>query len=763
MILPAIPLDDEHRLFALAQFSILDTPPEAEYDRVTKLVAAICNVPVALISLVDAKRQWFKSKIGIQVCETSRDVSFCAHAINYPDGIFVVEDTLLDPRFRENPVVAGDPHVRFYAGAPLVTNTGFPLGTVCIVDLVPRSLAAVEIATLEHAAQSVVNLLEHRRSYNILCALYSSPASEPDTLPPVSPVESRAPDICSREIPHALPTDLPSEIIHSVPGIFYVCETDGTMLFWNRHLEELTGYTQDEIRARMLCAFLREDDVQQLQRRVQHALIQGTAYADVKFIAAGGESIPVYLTIKTISYEGRTCLSGFGVDISEHKQREDLLKYAASHDALTGLGNRTMIYDRILHSIYQADQNGGHVAVFFFDLDRFKLLNDTLGHFAGDELLKDIAQRLRSRVSRDHAVGRLGGDEFVIAAEVATQADVEALAQSVMASFEQPFSIAGRTFFLTTSLGVSIYPLHGSDPEHLLRNADAAMYHAKELGRNNYQIFTQDLHFDDLDRLNVESDLRLGLERGEFELYYLPVVNMRTGEAISAEGLIRWHHPTRGLVPPNDFIPIAEESGLIVPIGAWVIEEGVRQTIRMQQLGIDNFYLSINVSAHQLRDPFFMKHVETTLAQSDPPVQSLGLEITESAALGDPDGALATLDKCKNLKLRILLDDFGTQYSSLTYLKKFPIDVIKIDKSFIDGIPANSEDCGIVKTIIALGDGLDCDVLAEGVETPEQAQWLAENGCGYATGYLFARPMPAAKLEAWLLESRRTQTLPHAR
>jgi len=398
------------------------------------------------------------------------------------------------------------------------------------------------------------------------------------------------------------------------------------------------------------------------------------------------------------------------------------LEYAAFHDPLTGLANRTVLSDRLLQSAQAALRNGQQMAVLFLDLDHFKVMNDTLGHMAGDDLLKVVALRIRGSLRAEDTLARLGGDEFVVVADVPRRQDAAALVDSVMESFRKPFAINGRLLHVTTSMGISVYPADGTTIESLLGNADMAMYRAKDQGRNTFQFFTRDMHAAAVIRLSTEIDLRHGLANGEFELYYQPVIDLRSGAAVSAEALIRWHHPTRGLVPPNEFIGIAEETGLIVPMGAWVLHEGARQARRLADLGFDRCYISLNVSGRQLRDPAFLDHVRMALNASCPKANSLGLEITESAALGDPDRALALLDECKRLGLLILLDDFGTHYSSLMYLKKFPIDVIKIDKSFIDGLPDDTDDTGIVKSILTLGQGLHCQVLAEGVESAEQAR-----------------------------------------
>jgi diguanylate cyclase (GGDEF)-like protein/PAS domain S-box-containing protein len=745
MTLPPIPFNEELRLFALARLAVLDTAREEDFDKITRLVATICDVPIALISFVDAGRQWFKSAVGLAVCETSRDTSFCAHAINHPDGVFLVEDACADSRFWDNPLVVGEPHVRFYAGVPLTTSEGFALGSLCVIDHAPRSLSSKQIAALETGARSIIGLLEHRRAHNDLRDISG---------PPSDVTHERGGRAAVEDTRSSKSADLPADVIDAVPGIFYLFDANGKFLLWNKRIEEITGYTADEIAATSPLGVIAPKDREHVADRIQHAFIHGTAFADAALARKDGTNIPYYFTARIVEYQGTTCVAGVGLDISERKHSEDLLKHAALHDPLTGLGNRTLLSEKLLQTAHTALRRGEQVAVLFLDLDRFKVMNDTLGHNAGDELLKAVAQRIRRSLRAEDTVVRLGGDEFVIVAEVMRSEGVTALVRNVMESFHEPFSVNDRLLHVTTSIGISVYPSDGTEPEDLLRNADAAMYRAKDLGRNTFQFFTSDMHAEAVDRLATEIDLRHGLDKGEFELYYQPVIDLRAGAAVSAEALIRWHHPTRGLVPPNEFIGIAEETGLIVPIGAWVLQEGARQARRLADLGFNECYISVNVSGRQLRDPTFLEHVRAALSESGPVANSFGIEITESSALGDPDRALAVLDECKRLGLLILLDDFGTHYSSLTYLKKFPIDVIKIDKSFVDGLPDDTDDCGIVKAVVALGQGLDCEVLAEGVESVVQATWLAENECCYATGYFYARPMPVPEFEQWLFRSR---------
>lgn len=353
-------------------------------------------------------------------------------------------------------------------------------------------------------------------------------------------------------------------------------------------------------------------------------------------------------------------------------------------------------------------------------------------------------------------VVRLGGDEFAVVADVQQRDDVQALVASIRDSFLRPFSVLGHLLHVTVSIGISVYPSDDIEIEHLLRNADAAMYQAKSDGRNTFAFFTDDLRMTAVNRLAIEADLRLALKRGEFELYFQPVLDLRSGATTAAEGLLRWNHPKRGVVLPAEFIGIAEESGLIVPIGDVVLTKGAQQARRLTMLSDRSCSISVNVSGRQLHDPNFAEHVREALGEYTMPL-ALGIEITESTALGDPRRAADVLEKCKELGLSILLDDFGTHYASLTYLKVLPIDVIKIDKSFVDGLPGDSNDTGIVKAIIALGQGSGAKVIAEGVETEGQARWLLANGCLYASGYFFAAPMQAEDFEAWIAQGRNAE------
>lgn len=431
------------------------------------------------------------------------------------------------------------------------------------------------------------------------------------------------------------------------------------------------------------------------------------------------------------------------------------LAYLAQYDSLTGLANRGLFRDRLAQALARADRHERLVALLFLDLDGFKAINDTLGHDAGDNLLKTVADRLRGCVRRADTVARLGGDEFAVILEgVSRIGDATAVAQKILDTVALPFILNGQEVFVTTSIGIAVYRRDGEDAEALTKNADTAMYRAKEQGRSTYQIYTADLHEKILQRLALESGLRRALERGEFLLYYQPRVNLRSGAITGMEALLRWRHPERGLVSPVEFIPVAEESGLIIPIGEWVLREACAQSRAWHAAGLPRLRVAVNLSARQFRHKDLAEAVARIVAETGLEPEWLELELTEGFLMENTQASSATLAALKAMGLRISIDDFGTGYSSLNYLQRFPIDTLKIDQSFVRGIPTDPDAAAIVTAIIALAHSLRLEVVAEGAETKEQIEFLKAQGCDEIQGYLFSPPLPAAAFVQFVRERR---------
>jgi len=432
-------------------------------------------------------------------------------------------------------------------------------------------------------------------------------------------------------------------------------------------------------------------------------------------------------------------------DITERKLAEKQLAHLAHHDALTGLPNRTLLLERLSHSLTFEQRNRRTVAVLYLDLDRFKIINDTLGHAVGDELLKVVSGRLERSVRPSDTLARPGGDEFIIVlADVAYERDVQVVAEKLIKTFSEPFRVAGDDFFISTSIGVSIYPRDGSDVDTLIKNADAAMYSAKERGRNNVQYYVSDLQEATLRKLALESDLRKAIETREFVVHYQPIIALSSGFITGMEALVRWQHPHKGLIMPADFIPLAEESGLIVPLGEWVLSTACAQQKEWERLGLPCGRVTVNISARQFQQRELPELIERMLRDHRITRGALELELTESVVMRDVQSSMRALAHLRDLGVGVAMDDFGTGYSSLSYLKHFPIAALKIDRSFVDDLTVDPFDDAISSAIVNLAKSLNIRVTAEGVESHAQLQALRRLGCDEAQGWYFSPAVAAA-------------------
>ena len=443
-------------------------------------------------------------------------------------------------------------------------------------------------------------------------------------------------------------------------------------------------------------------------------------------------------------------------DITEQRQSEVKIEYMAHHDSLTGLANRVLLNDRLEHALGRA-QHEEMVAVHHLDLDQFKAVNDTFGHPCGDRLLRVVAERLRGLVGEADTIARMGGDEFVIVqTAIADPAGATSLAQGVIKQLSEPYDIDGQQAVIGVSIGISVGPGDGSSPDKLLRNADLALYRAKSDGRGTFRFFEPAMDLQMQARRIMEQDLRKALPAGEFELHYQPVVNLASKEISGFEALVRWNHPTKGMISPADFIPLAEEIGFIVPMGEWIIRQACATAARWP----DDLHVAVNISAIQFRSPGLMQVIVGALAASGLAPTRLEIEITECVLLHNREATLAVLHQLRALGIRIAMDDFGTGYSSLTYLQSFPFDKIKIDRSFVKNITENSSSLNIVRAVAALANGMGMTATAEGVETAEQLDRIASEGCTEMQGFLFSRPLPAAEIERQFLSGRGPKEVP---
>jgi diguanylate cyclase (GGDEF)-like protein len=434
-------------------------------------------------------------------------------------------------------------------------------------------------------------------------------------------------------------------------------------------------------------------------------------------------------------------------DVTERKEAEERIRYMALYDALTDLPNRVLFRDRLRQAIARAQRSGTLVAVMFLDLDRFKAINDTLGHAIGDQLLQVVAQRLRHCVRASDTVARLGGDEFTIILTGLTKTqDAAQVAQKILEALSEPIYLDGRELYTSTSIGITLYPSDASDVDNLIKYADVAMYRAKHQGRNSYTFYTSDMHVQAMEWLTLERDMRISIDRNDFFLHYQPQYNLKTGAIVGVEVLVRWQHPDLGLLSPTRFIPIAEETGLIIPLGFWILRTACLQNRSWQMAGLPPLHIAVNLSARQLAWNDLVGEIAQILHDTEMAPEYLVLELTESTIMHDTETMVARLRSLKALGLRLAIDDFGTGYSSLSHLKRLPIDTLKIDRSFVHDIPNDRDDAAIATTIIAMTQALNLKVIAEGVESESQELFLRQQGCHEIQGYLYSQPISAADM-----------------
>lgn len=716
-----VPDNEEQRLKALAEYHLMDTPPEEVFDRLAGLASRLFNVPIVLVSLVGNERQFFKAHVGLDLADTSREVSFCAHAI-VQDDILFIPDATKDGRFSSNPLVLDFPFIRFYAGKPLVSASGEKVGTLCLIDTQPREIFTPEDRrNLTDLAALVLDRMEMRRLN------YAKAVSQ-----------ARFENIAATS---------PDAIICS--------SSEGVITFWNRSAERLFGYTAEEI-----VNHAGEIIVPDSRRRIYDAELNRLRHGQKPQLAGrtielsglrkDGSEFPAEFSL-SIWQEGGTISVGAIVrDITERRQNEERLFRLASLDALTDLPNRGA-WRECLKETLAAEKPA---TVLLLDLDGFKEVNDTLGHSAGDAVLKEVAARLKATCADAIMVARLGGDEFVVLLPGNDERQANAVAGQLIAAITDRYEFAGQTAEVGVSAGVALAPQHSTRPEELLGAADLALYRAKASGRGRYEIFVPAFREVAVARRAFQLELRHAFENGEFELFYQPLVGTGDRRLIGAEALMRWHHPQRGLLTPASFIEVLSQKPSVAAIGEWIIRKACQQVAEWRKT-VPGFRISVNVFEAQFRSGRLLTAVREILEENELPADALELEIVENALLHNDPGTLKLLQDLRGLGVGLSFDDYGTGFASLSLLKRYPVSRLKIDHSFVRDVNTNPEDAAVVKAVLYLARHFGMKVTAEGVETEAQFGFLKQHGCLEAQGYLFGKPVAAAEFRDKYLSGHR--------
>lgn len=637
----------------------------------------------------------------------------------YRKEVVIVTDVASDPLWADYRDLALSHGLRACWSTPILGSSGKVLGTFAMYYSEPRSPESQELGLLKSATHLASLAIERARAFEALRKLSSA-------------VEQASESV-------------------------FITDCQGAIEYVNPAFERLTGYSSEEVIGKTPRLLKSGEYDDRFYEELWDTILDGRSFsAEFTNRKKNGE---IYYEEKILTpikdhHGNLTHFVSTGRDISERKRSEKTIERLAYYDSLTDLPNRVLFTDRLNQALAQARRNSEALAVMFLDLDQFKLVNDTLGHAMGDELLRVAAKRLTGLMREGDTVARVGGDEFmVLLPSAAGPEDATNIADRILEVMRQSWQLGGHEFHLTASLGIAMYPSDGTDGIALLRNADTAMYHAKDEGRDNCQRFTTSMSAKIAERVDLDNEMRRGLERGEFVVYYQPQVEIDSGKIVGVEALVRWQHPQRGLVAPMEFIPLAEETGLIVPLGEWILRAACAQARAWQVAGLPTLRMGVNLSARQFRLPDLPDVVRRVLDETGLGAQYLQLEITESLAMRDTDFTVDVLHHLKELGLEVSIDDFGTGHSSLAYLKHFPVDALKIDRSFVRSLTIDRSDDAIVETVIALARVLNLHVIAEGVETQEQLAFLKSRKCDEMQGFLFSRPVPAGVLETTLLKA----------
>jgi diguanylate cyclase (GGDEF)-like protein/PAS domain S-box-containing protein len=746
-------------------------PLIGKLDDLARLATQFCAARYAIISLVEQERVIYTSYIGELLPLREQEFPLLIQTVIKSD-LVEIADTLVDERFKNSSLVV-DLGVRFLAAAPIVTEEGAAIGSISVLDSASKNLNHDQKKALKTLASALAAHLEADRQNLHLQVAREKVIKLESHLQKSSEMLRKAET--EKEELAAVNTELmalaneKSEQIESLEDkeeIYSLVVNSSNDGLWNWDLgtnvitfcdrwKAIIGYAPDEIgnRPDEWLSRIHADDVEAVESDITGHLLGLTPQFQSEYRIRNhqGEYRWVLSRGRAIWDDNKRIyrMAGLMTDITEQKELEHQLLHNALHDSLTGLPNRTLFMNKLKRSLTRSQQQEDYFfAVLFLDLDRFKVINDTLGHQIGDSLLIKLARKLEHSVRPGDIVARLGGDEFgIIIENIASIDDASHTASRIQQELAHPFNLGGNEVFVSASIGISHSLLPYNSPEDFIRNADTAMYRAKDKGRGGYELFDLDMQAKESARVQLEVDLRRALAHQEFELHYQPIISLENWKITGFEALIRWNHPSQGFISPLRFIPIAEETGLVIKIGQWVIREACHQVKLWQQKfnGDPPLFMSINLSAKQFSDVNLISQINQIIAETQIDPGTLKIEITESAIIENIDMATDVINQLKTLGVKISLDDFGTGYSSLSYLHRFPIDTLKIDRSFVTrmNMPKN---CEIVSTILTLANNLGLDVVAEGVETKEQILQLTGMKCDYVQGYLLSRPMDGVEM-----------------
>ncbi len=688
---PSMIEDEEGRLLALSQYGLRENEPLPSLEPIVDIALRMFNVPASAVNMIGSDHVFLAASKGIGDCDMSRDVSFCAHAITQ-DEVMVVEDAQLDARFHDNPLVQAG-LIRFYAGVPLKSPSGHALGALCIIDDVPRSQFSLQDrGCLKDLARMASDKLELRR-------LEAASQRQPSHFE-ASAVTSPNAVICFDPHSH--------------------------ISAWNDAAAAMFGYSAKQMIGKLLDVLIAREDRDRINVGIEHVLAGGapaSTATELHGLRSNGERFPAELHWSRWHENGAMHFGAMVRDMTVQRRERDALFHLANYDGLTGLPNRNLLHQRAEAAI----RGGSSAGLIITDLDGFKDVNDTLGHAAGDLILKVIADRLVKAVPASSIVARIDGDEFAtLIVDDSDPLTLAGIARDIIAAIAEPIVVDGHEIRIAGSCGLAIAPDHGETLEEFMSSADLALFQAKSGGRGRSFLFIHALRAEAVARRMYEAELYRAMERDEFVLFYQPQIRLSDGVLIGAEALIRWKHPVRGLLPPSAFLPALEDGPLAVPVGTWVIRTACAQVAQWRRIQ-PNLRMSVNLFAAQFRPETLVKIVRDALDEHDLPAEALELEITENIILHQQDRVLGQLSELRALGIEMSFDDFGTGYASLNMLKTYPVTHIKIDKSFTQSIQNSPRDRAIVLSIIALAHQLGLKVVAEGVETQQHSDFLRKH------------------------------------